>query len=171
MNMLVRIAFWRANPNFGLHGNKDELVPVPFALSNMLNEIILPRAKRQNTAAFRNGEMQDPKLLAVLDSYKMKLKEWYDKKVTDDSDGGKSPVDQLVSNKIGFDEWLRVLDRQDIVGEGEVEQMSEITGDESTKGNIKCRLSIPTCKAAFMDSQRVEQLGVGQAAANSDSSA
>ena len=82
--------------------------------------------------------------------YKMKLKEWYDKKVTDDSGGG---ANDLVSNKIGFDEWLRVLDRQDIVGEWEVEQMSEITGDESTKGNIKCRLSIPTVKIMFVDSQ------------------
>ena len=99
--------------------------------------------------------------------YKMKLKEWYDKKVTDDSEGGKN---EIVSNKIGFDEWLRVLDRQDIVGEWEVEQMSEITGDESTKGNIKCRLSIPTCKAAFMDSQNVDQLGVGQADGASEQS-
>ena len=66
LNMLVRIAFWRSNPNFGLHGNKDELVPVAFALSSMLNEIILPRAKRENSAAFRNKEMQDPKLLAVV---------------------------------------------------------------------------------------------------------
>merc|ERR1719506_2249814 len=75
-----------------------------------------------------------------------------------------------VSNKIGFDEWLRVIDRQDIVGEGEVEQMSEITGDESTKGNIKCRLSIPPCKAAFMDSQSVDQLGVAQQESTSESS-
>ena len=59
LNMLVRIAFWRANPNFGLHGNKDDLVPVPFALSNMLNEVILPRAKRENSAAFKQKEMQD----------------------------------------------------------------------------------------------------------------
>ena len=51
---------------------------------------------------------------------------------------------------------------------GEAEQLSEITGDESTKGNIKIRLSIPTCKAAFMDSQNVEQLGVGQAAEGSE---
>ena len=48
------------------------------------------------------------------------------------------------------------------------EQMSEITGDESTKGNIKIRLSIPQCKAAFMDSQNAEQLGVGQAAEGSE---
>ena len=67
LNMLVRIAFWRANPTFGNHDNKEELVPVALALSNMLNEIILPRAKRENSAAFRTKEMQDPKLLAVLD--------------------------------------------------------------------------------------------------------
>jgi len=165
LNMMVRIAFWRANPNFGLHGNKDELVPTAFALSQMLNEIILPRAKRENSGAFKQKEMQDPKLLAVLENYKPKLREWYDKKVGDDSDGGRMGV---VSDKLGFDEWLRVLDRQDIVGEWEVEQMSEITGDESTKGNIKCRLSIPTCKAAFMDSQSPDQLGIGQADATAD---
>ena len=76
LNMLVRIAFWRANPSWGLWVDKDgdgkkdkqELVPVPYALSNMLNEIILPRSKRENSAAFRQKEMQDPKLLAVLDS-------------------------------------------------------------------------------------------------------
>ena len=97
--------------------------------------------------------------------YKMKLKEWYDKKVADDSDEKRGMA--TVSDKLGFDEWLRVIDRQDIVGEWEIEQMSEITGDESTKGQIKIRLSIPTCKAAFMDSQNVDQLGVGQAAFNS----
>ena len=174
LNMLVRIAFWRANPDFGLWKDKDndgkmdkeEVVPVAFALSNMLNEVILPRAKRENSAAFRSKEMQDPKMIAVLDAYKPKLKEWYDKKVLDDSD----QKGMAVSDKIGFQEWLRVLDRQDIVGEWEVEQMSEITGDESTKGVVRCRLSIPTCKAAFMDSQNVEQLGVAQADATSEQS-
>ena len=139
---------------------------MPLALSNMLNEIILPRAKRENSAAFRAKEMQDPKLIATLETYKLKLKEWYDKKVQDDSDNKQGMG--IVTDKLGFDEWLRVLDRQDIVGEWEIEQMSEITGDESTKGNIKCRLSIPTCKAAFMDSQNADQLGVGQAAEGSD---
>merc|ERR1719230_18137 len=168
LNMLVRIAFWRANPSFGLWVDKDkdgkkdkeEAVPVPLALSNMLNDIILPRAKRENSAAFRNKEMQDPKLLTVLETYKLKLKEWYDKKVADDSDQKRGMA--TVSDKLGFEEWLRVIDRQDIVGEWEIEQMSEITGDESTRGNIKMRLSIPTCKNAFMDSQQGEVLGVAQ---------
>ena len=63
--------------------------------------------------------------------------------------------------------WLRLLDRQSIVGEWEVEQRSGVTGDSSSKGRTKIRLSVPVCKAAFMDSQRVEELGVGVAAASS----
>ena len=97
--------------------------------------------------------------------YELQLKEWYDKKVADDSDDrGVVSGDMLTSNELGLDEWLRVCDRQDIVGEWEVEQMSEITGDESTKGNIKCRLSIPTVKAMFVDSQeKLRDLGAGEA--------
>ena len=68
LNMLVRISFWRANPSFGLHDNKSELVPVALAVSNVLNEIILPNAKRENSAEFRVKEMQDPKLISVLES-------------------------------------------------------------------------------------------------------
>ena len=51
---------------------------------------------------------------------------------------------------------------QDLVGQWEVEQLSEITGDSSTSGTIQCRLSIVTCKAAFMDSQSGELVGAGQ---------
>ena len=58
---------------------------------------------------------------------------------------------------------------QDLVGQWEVEQLSEITGDSSTSGSIQCRLSIVTCKAAFMDSQSGELVGAGQGTALSES--
>ena len=180
LNMLVRIAFWRANPSFGLWKDKDgdgvkdaeEVVPVPQALSIMLNELVLPTAKRENSAAFRTKEMKDPLVRAALSSYRPKLKAWY-------TDLQQSSLSVDSDDKLGFDEWLKALrhphkpnasrPRTDMCGEWEVEQLSEITADPSAHGvHIKCRLSIPTCKAAFMDSQRVEQLGVGQAASNSD---
>ena len=74
LNMLVRIAFWRANPAFGNwvdkdgDGVKDAVVSVPItaALSSMLNEVILPKAKRETSAAFREAHMKDPALLEVL---------------------------------------------------------------------------------------------------------
>ena len=49
IELLVRVAFWRANPNFGLHGNKDEFVPVPLALSTMLNETYSRSASHPKT--------------------------------------------------------------------------------------------------------------------------
>jgi len=158
LNMLVRIAFWRANPNFGLFGNKDPVVLVPLALSDMLNNVILPNAKRENSAEFRTKEMRDPALKAVLEEYKPKLLAWYKKKTKDDTE------EDHVSDKLGLDEWLRVLDRQDLVGVWEVEQLSEITGDISTKGNIKCRLSMAAAKAVFMDSQHMESITQAQSA-------
>ena len=48
------------------------------------------------------------------------------------------------------------------MGQWEVKQLSEITGDSSVSGTIQCRLSIVTCKAAFMDSQKGELVGAGQ---------
>uniref|UniRef100_A0A7S3ARZ5 Uncharacterized protein n=1 Tax=Haptolina ericina TaxID=156174 RepID=A0A7S3ARZ5_9EUKA len=158
LNMMVRIAFWRSNPSFGLFGNKDEPVAVPLALRTMLNDIVMPNAKRENSAEFRDNEMKDPAVLAVLDEYKPKLLAWYKKKTSDDSE------EQHMSDKLGFDEWLRVLDRQDLVGVWEVEQLSEITGDKSCQGNIRVRLSHAMCKAAFMDSQGIDQLSGAQAA-------
>ena len=169
--VLVRVAFWRANPNFGLWVDKDgdgrkdeeEAVSVPLALTGMLNDVILPRAKRENSVAFREKEMADKKLLEMLAKWRPKLASWFEKNVGK-AVGGKRPL-------LDFQTWLRLLDRQSIVGEWEVEQRSQVTGDSSTKGQIKMRLSIVTCKAAFMDSQRVEQLGVGVAEASSEQAA
>ena len=81
LNMLVRIAFWRANPAFGNWVDKDgdgvkdaeEPTPVPAALSAMLNEVLLPRAKRESSAAFRVKEMQEPSLQAALAKCRPKL--------------------------------------------------------------------------------------------------
>ena len=179
VNVLVRIAFWRANPTFGNwidedgDGVKDqmEVVSVPEALSKMLNELILPRAKRENSAAFRTKEMNEPSVRQALTQVRPQLKAWYTA-----LQQSSLSVDQ--DDKLSFDEWLKALrkpheangerTRVDMCGEWEVEQLSEITGDPSAHNNfIRCRLSIPTCKAAFMDSQRVEELGVGQAGENS----
>ena len=160
ISMLVRISFWRCNPTFGNFGDKSELIPVAAALQKVLNEVILPNAKRETSGAFREKQMQDAELLAVVNTeYKEALEKWYNMVTSDDSKAN------VITDKLTFEDWLRVLNQQDLVGVWEVEQMSEITGDASAKANIKCRLSIPTCKAAFFDSQKVTEMGVGQSTA------
>ena len=98
-----------------------------------------------------------PTLTQVLGAYETKLEMWWASRV------GKETAASGKRKLLDLDTWLAVLTSQRLVGEWEVEQLSAITGDPSAKGNLRIRLSIPTCKAAFMDSQNVEQLGVGQA--------
>ena len=43
---LVRVAFWRANPQWGSKHNKKDLTPVPEATQILLEECILPKAMR-----------------------------------------------------------------------------------------------------------------------------
>jgi hypothetical protein len=179
INMLVRISFWRANPRFGLWVDKDgdgvkdkeAFVPVPQALSKMLNDLVLPTAKRENSAEFRTKEMREQSVRQAISTYRPKLKAWF-------IELQQSAISVDGDDNLGFDEWLKALRHPhescaerphvDLCGEWEIEQLSEITADPSAHSvHIKCRLSVPTCKAAFMDSQRAEQLGVGQAAANS----
>ena len=50
-------------------------------------------------------------------------------KVVDDSKDTRSMA--MVTAKLSLEKWLRVLDRQDIVGEWEIE--SDITGDDYTR--------------------------------------
>ena len=86
IGMLVRIAFWSANPNFGLFGNKDEVLAVPVCLSKCLNEIVLPKAKRETSGQFRTEQMQDPELLKVLhEEMAPQLKKWYKDVTSDDT--------------------------------------------------------------------------------------
>ena len=151
--------FWRCNPSFGLFGIKDEIKPVPMALSEVLNEVILPKAKRETSAQFRDsatGGMKDPGVIDALKKGREKVLKWYKDTTSNDAD------EDVISDKIGFTEWMRVCDRQDLVGTWTVEQMSAITGDTSCSGEIQCRLSVPQIKAAFMDSQAGDKLAVGQ---------
>ena len=76
--LLVRIAFQRANPTFGNHGNKRPLVGLPGCLQRMLEEDILPRARMDTSAAFRETVMAELSVKKVLADYRERLRQWYD---------------------------------------------------------------------------------------------
>ena len=79
-----------------------------------------PCAEYAAMQLLRGPDGPDPKLLAMLDQYKPKLREWFDKKVADDSDGSKMGQ---VSDKLGYDEWLR----------------APLLPERAPAGNVKCR--------------------------------
>ena len=72
--LLIRISFWRSNPYFGLHKLATKLVPFPDCLVALLDECVLPNAKRDDSLVFREKLQNDPKLLQALEQYDAKLK-------------------------------------------------------------------------------------------------
>ena len=66
ISMLVRIAFQRANPTHGNHGNKKAVVHLPGCLESMLVDEILPRARKDTSAAFREKVMTELSVLSVI---------------------------------------------------------------------------------------------------------
>ena len=154
INLLVRIAFQRANPTYGNFGNKREVVPPPGCLEEMITTCILPNARRDTSAEFKETVMQDEAVKGVLAEYKDKLKAWYTKFCAEDT---------LQSDKLGMEQFLRYCNEKDVIGIWTVLQQSDINGDPNAGFEHKFKLSIPTVKTAFMDSQNQSQIGAAQA--------
>ena len=76
INCLVRIAFFRANPQWGSKFNKKDLTPVPESMEILLQQCILPRAKRDNSAAFKKVLAADTATQAVFAEYRERLQGW-----------------------------------------------------------------------------------------------
>ena len=62
----------------------------------------------------------------MLEDLEPKIRKWFVDHTSDDTRS------QLITDKLGYEEWQRLCDRYDLIGVWEVEQLSEITGDEST---------------------------------------
>jgi hypothetical protein len=166
VGMLVRIAFQRANPTFGNFGNKKAVVHLvnypgsgmngPGCLQTMLEEEILPRARKDTSSSFRETIMQEVAVIEVIKEYSPKLKLWYDEVVNDDSKNAD------ITDKLQMDHWLRICDEKDLVGIWDTYRESDITNDPSCKTLYKWRLSVPQVRFCFMDAQATDQLGAAQ---------
>jgi len=86
LTMLVRISFFRANPQYGMRKGKDQAnaekfddVPLPGCLSDMLTALVLPNA-RQDTYAqeFAENTLPLPEVQAALGSQLEALSTFYE---------------------------------------------------------------------------------------------
>ena len=63
----MRAGFWRANPFHGISAKHTaKLVPLPDCLHQMLHEVVLPNAKRDDSALFKERLAGDKAMLAAL---------------------------------------------------------------------------------------------------------
>jgi len=144
LNLIVRVSFWRLNPEFGelTMEHQEELLPVPVTLDRLLKENILPRAHRDDAADFREKMMADAAVRAVIDAERDRLQAWYDKIPLDDS------------GKVGTIQWTQVLKSLNVLGTFSCARGSDVVGDDRIGTEFKCRLSEPQAKAAFVNSQK-----------------
>ena len=159
--LLIRISFWRSNPYFGLHKLATKLVPFPDCLAIMLDEVVLPNAKRDDSLLFREKLQNDVKLQAALESYDAKLLKWWNHHT-------QSMFLKEGERKLQFQQWQDLLKNRDdpgqnLVGNWSVHQESEITGDERCRTLFRCSISLPQAKMAFMNSQSLDQMSAGVA--------
>ena len=67
IGMLVRIAFQRANPTFGNFGDQKKTKHLPGCLKTMIEDEIIPRARKDTSTVFRETVMTELSVLKVLD--------------------------------------------------------------------------------------------------------
>ena len=184
INFLVRVAFWRCNPQWGSKYNKKDLTPVPESTQILLEECILPKAKRDTSGEFKKVLASDQATQAVLAEYREKLQNWLRPILR------KERTIQNPNPQMTYSMWVGLMDGPDpdsrevgakkppcpkMVGEWYLSQESQITGDERTsrKNQItfKAKLSIPQCRWNFLRSQTIEQVEGGDVDAEKSASA
>jgi len=143
LTMLVRISFFRANPQYGMRLGRDQKnadkfgdeVPLPGCLSDMLTNLVLPNARHDTYAQeFAETTLPLPEVQAALGAQLEALSTFY----------------ELVSAGRPFlelDQWLEKLESKllfsDIVVDGYVVRLTE-----------------PQAKAAFYASAATPQSGL-----------
>ena len=101
---LVRVSFLRANPRYGQYDNRGKKVNVlPGCLKTMLEDFVLPNAKRDTAPVFREQLRKDRDCLAVIKKHKEKLAYVSKRVTTATSDTAESKKNGI---KLGFEVWM-----------------------------------------------------------------
>jgi hypothetical protein len=110
VNFLVRVAFWRANPQWGSKYNKKDLTPVPEA-TQLLLDGFLPRARRDTSGEFRELLAEDMSSQHVLSEYREKVHDWLRQALRKDS--GKADGLNAAATRLTYGLWVSLMDGPD----------------------------------------------------------
>jgi len=157
VSMLVAIAFYRANPQYGLVGTSsansgaahadedgdgvsDDGTPLPGCLASCLKEAVLKNCRRNDAAKFVQKVMQASDVQEIVSrNAEVLVAVW------EDLSEGRDAMD--------LDEWLAVLDERLLFGECSFEHDGTM---------LKARFTEPQAKAAFVASVSKPSVGLTQ---------
>ena len=148
LGLLVRVSFYRLNPEYGevTMEHQQDITPVPQCFKQCLDEVYA-MARRDDMESFRAEVMVQPNVTMALYERKARLQKWFEAIATTDLVANGEPV-------ISMDTWVNALERLQCIGTFEAKRTSDIVGDERAGEVLRCRLSLPQAKAAFICSQR-----------------
>ena len=158
LGLLVRVSFWRLNPECGevTMEHQSELLPVPQYLRQTLDENVLPLARRNDAAHFRSDVLTLPGVRGALYETRGRLQRWSAEIAVADGENGDGEP------RVIMEAWIGALEALQGIGTVCCERTSDMVGDNRAGDMLRLRLSLPQAKASFVLAQRGtgDKLGV-----------
>ena len=152
LEVVVMLAFHRANPKFGEAGYTDASAvssPLPGCLEVLLKKSLLQSAKRNAVAGVRSVVVEEPDVQKELWSYKSALLKIF-RQITASANGGSG------SNKVlTMDDFLDDLFDRGIIRDQMVAPAPAVVGVQPPA--IHLNLSLLDAKGAFVSAQKVDE--------------
>lgn len=176
VNYLVHLAFQRANSGLAPAGasGKREVVMLPGCLEKMLFEHVLPRARRDTPAQFRETTLRGAEVQETLEQWRDRLMTWFQATIYKDATPGEQleaaeekEKAEAAADKLSLSQWLarckngspenpetETPERPPLVGRWSCRRRSDISGDERCSVEYQWKFTLAQAKAAFLDSQQ-----------------
>ena len=148
LEVVIMLAFHRANPKFGTVGNNEETAveyPAPGCLDHLLKKCLLQNAKRDGIALVKSAVAEEPDVQVALWSYKSALLKEFRMVIGNAGASGQN---------LSMDVFLDDLFDRGIIRDQMVTPKSAVVGQELPQ--VHLNLSLLDAKAAFVTAQKEE---------------
>ena len=156
LEAVVKLAFHRANPEFGKKGTSKDFVktPLPECLVTMLKDNLLLNAKRDALAETKKQLFADPKAMEAIRKNKDALKARFEKLAKADVAATASSPKKADGKSVSLERLMQELFEIGVAKEVMVQPISPVKG--KTLPSVRTNLTIIDAKGAFVTAQKVE---------------
>lgn len=163
---IVKLAFHRANPDFGDKGSTKEFVPQPLpdCLTSMLKDNLLLNAKRDALGEIKAQIGADVEAQAALRSQKEALRAKFERLAKSDTSAAAAAKKGAGGAQVSLERFSQEIFDLGLAKEVTVQPKSAVKG--KTIPEVKTALTIIDAKGAFVTSQKIDSRSSSNATVN-----